>query len=58
VKGYPLEVVLPPGAKVAGAILCDQLESLDWRAREAKKFDVAPHPVLGDVVARIATLTG
>ena len=58
VKGYPFEVVLPPGGKVAGAILCDQLETLDWRAREAKKFDIAPYLVLGDVLARIATLTG
>src|SRR3972149_6030992 len=33
VKGYPFEVAVPPGLKVAGAILSDQGRSLDWRAR-------------------------
>ena len=33
VKGYPFEVVLPDGVGVSGAILADQIKSLDWKAR-------------------------
>jgi mRNA interferase MazF len=32
IKGYPFEVVLPSGLAVTGAILSDQVKSLDWRA--------------------------
>ncbi len=32
IKGYPFEVVLPTGLAVTGAILSDQVKSLDWRA--------------------------
>src|SRR5207247_10739897 len=35
IKGYPFEVVLPSGLGVTGAILSDQVKSLDWRARKA-----------------------
>lgn len=58
VKGYPFEVMLAPGGKTAGAILSDQLKSLDWRAREAKKFDTVSDSVLKDVLAKIAALVG
>jgi mRNA interferase MazF len=34
-KGYPFEVVLPPGMTVSGVILCDQVKSVDWKARNA-----------------------
>ena len=36
IKGYPFEVVLPDGLKAQGAILADQVKSLDWRARRAE----------------------
>lgn len=58
VKGYPFEVVLPAGHKVAGAILSDQIKSLDWRARKAKRFATAPRHVVAEVLARIHTLVG
>jgi mRNA interferase MazF len=29
IKGYPFEVVLPPDLPVQGAVLCDQVKSLD-----------------------------
>ena len=32
IKGYPFEVVIPPGLRVGGAILADQVKSLDWQA--------------------------
>jgi mRNA interferase MazF len=56
VKGYPFEAPLPPGLKAQGAILCDQLKSVDWRARRASKFGTIPDAVLEDVTARILAL--
>jgi len=35
VKGYPFEVVVE--GNVSGVILADQVKSLDWRARQAKR---------------------
>jgi mRNA interferase MazF len=33
VKGYPFEVLIPEGLEMSGAILSDQVKSLDWRVR-------------------------
>lgn len=56
VKGYPFEVELPPGLETKGAILCDQLKSLDWRARHATRFGSVPGAVMAEVTARILAL--
>ena len=37
IKGYPFEVVLPNDSTIQGAVLCDQIRSVDWRARRIKK---------------------
>ena len=55
-KGYPFEVPLPPGSKIAGAVLPDQVRSLDWRARRARRVDRAPDEVLQATVALIQSL--
>jgi mRNA interferase MazF len=56
VKGYPFEVLLPAGLPVAGAILSDQLKSLDWRARQAEKSCALPAEVVTEVLLKLATL--
>jgi mRNA interferase MazF len=56
IKGYPFEVVLPPGLKAQGAILSDQLKSLDWRARKARYVCTIPSDVLDETIARILAL--
>jgi mRNA interferase MazF len=58
VKGYPFEVVLPPGEKVKGAVLSDQVKSLDWKARHAKLFARASKPSIDAVLAKLNTLIG
>ncbi len=58
VKGYPFEVVLPGGGKAQGAVLADQVKSLDWRVRQAEKFDEVSDELLGEVLAKIGTLVG
>lgn len=56
VKGYPFEVELPPGLDAHGAILCDQIKSLDWRARRATRAGSVPGSVLHEVTAKILAL--
>lgn len=56
VKGYPFEVELPEDLKAKGAVLCDQIRSLDWRARGAERFCPAPREVVEDVTAKILAL--
>lgn len=55
VKGYPFEVLLPSG-KVSGAILADQIRSLDWRSRNAAFIEVASSSVMRLVQAKIGLL--
>ena len=56
VKGYPFEVLLPAGLGVEGAVLSDQLESLDWRVRKARRIASAPADVLEETVGKILAL--
>jgi len=56
VKGYPFEVLLPPGLSVEGAILSDQIKSLDWRMRKARRIGNLPAEVLQETVGKILAL--
>ena len=56
IKGYPFEVRLPDGLQVSGAVLSDQIKSLDWRARKAKLICTAPEDVTEEVLAKLKTL--
>jgi mRNA interferase MazF len=56
VKGYPFEVVLPQGLGVEGAILSDQIKSLDWRVRNARRIGRVPPDVLQETVGKILAL--
>ena len=56
VKGYPFEVLLPEGGQTQGAILSDQLKSLDWRARQATRIERVPDALMQEVAARIMPL--
>ena len=58
VKNYPFEVQLPAGSKVRGAILADQLKSVDWRQRRAEKFGRVSAAILTEVRQRVAALIG
>ena len=56
VKGYPLEVELPPGGPIGGAVLADQVRSLDWRTRGLKFAAVAPRQVVAEVLGKLLAL--
>jgi len=56
VKGYPFEVKIPDGLEVSGAILSDQVESLDWKARKAEFACKLPSATFNEVVQKLSTL--
>lgn len=56
VKGYPFEVLIPPGLKVSGAVQADQVKSLDWRARKAEFLCRLPRPAIVEVLHKLGTL--
>jgi mRNA interferase MazF len=56
VKGYPFEVSIPDGLPVAGAVLADQLKSLDWRARDAAFVCTLPTTATREVLQKVGLL--
>jgi mRNA interferase MazF len=56
IKGYPFEVLI--AGNRPGAVLADQVKSLDWAARNASyKGKVLPNE-LAEVLAKISALIG
>jgi mRNA interferase MazF len=56
IKGYPFEVVFD--ANPPSAILSDQVKSLDWRVRKAKRKGTVAADVLDEVRGKIRALIG
>jgi mRNA interferase MazF len=56
IKGYPFEVVLPDGLPIEGAVLSDQVKSLDWRTRQAELICVLPGEFISEVLQKLETL--
>ena len=55
---YPFKVVLPDGLPIGGAVLADQVKSIDRTARQLKIAGPAPRSVVAEVQAKIAALLG
>ncbi len=55
IKGYPFEVLLPPG-KPGGVILSDQIKSLSWNHRGSEFIGKAPAAATAEVRAKIKAL--
>lgn len=56
VKGYPFEVAISGSGALHGAILADQVRSLDWRTRQAKRIGTVPIATLEAVIGRVELL--
>jgi len=56
IKGYPFEVVLPEGLPVSGAILSDQVKSLDWRVRNTELICTLPDEVVSEIMQKLGAL--
>ena len=58
IKGYPFEVVLPQGLAVQGAVLADQIKSIDRHARQIEVVGRVPETVVLAVQQRVRALIG
>jgi mRNA interferase MazF len=56
IKNYPFEVVV--AGAVPSAVLADQVKSLDWRKRRAKRKGAVSEAELADVRAKLRALIG
>ena len=56
VKGYPFEVMIPAGLQASGAILSDQVKSLDWRARKASLLCALSETTVREVLNKVGAL--
>jgi mRNA interferase MazF len=56
VKGYPFEVAIPSGSKLAGVVLADQVKNLDWRVRKAEFICKLPRKTTDEVLEKLGTL--
>jgi mRNA interferase MazF len=54
IKNYPFEVVI--GGDPASVVLADQLKSLDWRLRKARRKGVVSPDELAEVRAKVMAL--
>jgi len=56
IKNYPFEVVI--ASPSPSAVLADQVKSLDWRKRRAKRKGIISPAELAEVRAKIRALVG
>ena len=57
-RPWPWKVVLPEGLVVSGAVLVDQVRSIDRAARRLRIAEVAPQSIVAEVQAKLAALFG
>ena len=50
-RDYPFHVAIPEGQKVTGFIMVEQVKSIDFRARKAKRIGMAPAQVLEEALS-------
>jgi len=55
---WPTKVLLPDGLAAEGAILVDQIRSVDRSARGFRRIGNVPEQVMTEVRARLAALLG
>jgi mRNA interferase MazF len=56
IKNYPFEVLIAGSAR--SAVLADQIKSLDWRRRRAKRKGAVSPAELAEIRAKIRALIG
>lgn len=50
-RDYPFHVSIPGGQKVTGFVMVEQVKSIDYRSREAKRIGHAPTQVLQEALS-------
>lgn len=55
-KGYPFEVPVRAHPSMSGVILADQVKSLEWEMRKARRMAKATSRALNDTVTKLRAL--
>ena len=56
-RGHAWTVALSgAGLAIDGVVLCNQVRTVDWKARRAVFIEAVPAELIADVLARVATL--
>jgi mRNA interferase MazF len=50
-RDYPFHVAIPAGESVTGFIMVEQMKSIDFRSRKAKRIGKAPTAILQEVLS-------
>lgn len=50
-RDYPFHVAIPAGGEVTGFVMVEQVRSIDYRARRAKRIGKAPDEVLQEALS-------
>ncbi len=50
-RDYPFHVPIPDGQDVTGFVMVEQVKSIDFQSRSAKRLGHAPEPVLQEVLS-------
>ena len=54
-KGYPFEVIISDDPHQTSVVVADQIKSLDWKIRQAKKKGTASSSVLMETLSKLQT---
>ncbi|WP_342270556.1 endoribonuclease MazF [Rickettsia endosymbiont of Orchestes rusci] len=54
-KGYPFEVKIN-FAQINGVVLCDQVRSMDWKARKANKLLTLDKTLIDNILSKLKLL--
>jgi mRNA interferase MazF len=50
-RGYPFHVPIPEGGNVTGFVMVEQVRSVDYRARDARRIGRAPEAVVDEALS-------
>src|SRR5207302_4791952 len=56
IKGYPFEVTIPPGLRVSGVVLAEQVKSLEWLVRRSERICALPSPAVVGGLRKLGAL--
>ncbi|MBI9087236.1 MAG: type II toxin-antitoxin system PemK/MazF family toxin [Desulfobacterales bacterium] len=50
-RGFPFHVPIPPGSKLTGFVMVEQVKSVDFRSRRAKQIEQGNDKLLAEVLS-------
>ena len=50
-RGYPFHLAVPSASSVTGFVMVEQVESIDYRSRKARRIGKASEPVLEEALS-------